>query len=127
MKFCPLFWQRKNPSSPCSKLAKSKPLTGTLICSFICLVPLSVCYVPCLFKLSRSRAARWSQGNLSCLFLIRPVRHCTPANIALARKSKAPVVPHRSFRLFLRVLLSWSSASLCRTSSHGIQQTQSSC
>jgi hypothetical protein len=35
MKFCPLFWQRKNPSSPWSKLAKSRPLTGTLIWSFI--------------------------------------------------------------------------------------------
>src|SRR5439155_16608935 len=68
MKFCPLFWQRKNPSSPWSKFAKSKPLTGTLIWSFICLVSLSVCYVPFLFKLSRSRAARWSQGNLGCLF-----------------------------------------------------------
>src|SRR4030095_14583988 len=35
MKFCPLFWQRKNPSSFWSKLARSRPLTGTLIWSFI--------------------------------------------------------------------------------------------
>jgi hypothetical protein len=43
MKFCPLFWQRKNPSSPWSKLAKSRPLTGTLIWSFI------VCFFPFFF------------------------------------------------------------------------------
>src|SRR5438552_4708125 len=82
MKFCPLFWQRKNPSSPWSKFAKSKPLTGTLISSFICLVSLSVCYVPFLFKLSHSRAARWSQGNLGCLFNFLIIEHFQSAALS---------------------------------------------
>jgi hypothetical protein len=34
----------ENPSSPWSKLAKSRPLTGTLICSFI------VCFFPFFFN-----------------------------------------------------------------------------
>src|SRR5262249_22022300 len=50
------------PCSPSSKLARSSPLTGTLISSFIAL------FLLLLFKPPTSRIARYLPGNLSCLF-----------------------------------------------------------